>query len=871
MIKGGTHLGPYEIASPLGRGGMGEVYRAKDTRLGREVAVKVLPASLSGDPDRLRRFEQEARAASALNHPNIVTVYDIGQAGSASYIAMEFVEGKTLREIFTLGPLPTKSLLRVAAQAADGLAKAHAAGIVHRDLKPENVMITKDGLVKILDFGLAKLTQQEVQNEAETRAQTLGLGTEPGVILGTVGYMSPEQASGVPVDFRSDQFSLGAILYEMATGRRAFQRPTAVETLSAIIRDEPEPIASVNPRAPAPFRWVVERCMAKNPEDRYASTRDLARDLQSLGEHLTEVGGAVSAVFTPAPTTALRKATSGAKQIALALAALAVVVGAVVFALGRRAGGPPPTFLPLTFRHGAITAARFTPDGDTVIYSAAWGGNPVEAFTTRPESPESGSLGLRGAGVFAVSPSGEMAVAVGCTMNWARCIGTLARVPPTGGAPREVLEHVHEADWSPDGQNLLAVQFAGGKDRLQYPIGNVLYEAPGWVTYPRMSPKGDLIAFLDHPILGDITGSVCVLDLTGKKKTLSSGWKRLEGLVWSPAGDEVWFTASRAGKGGSMGLYAATLEGKERPVSLSPSALRIEDISRDGKRVLIVRGTPRAEMISLTPGASKEHDLAWFDYSTAADLSPDGKTLLFYEWGLAAGNLTVYLRKTDGSDAVRLGEGKPLALSPDAKWALVIQQSLPPQLVLLPTGPGEPKSLPRGAVKEYFDWAAWSPDERQVFFAGAEPGHRPRTYAQDLDGGPPRPVTPEGMTGTLLSPDGKLIAALDRYGEYYLCPVAGGEPRAIEGLAEGDGLLQWSGDGRVLFVRGAGDLILKILKLDLSSGRRQLWKELTPPDPAAVIGLATDPNQVRLTPDGKSYVYTSWTFPSELYLVQGLK
>ncbi len=851
---------------------MGEVYRARDARLEREVALKVLPAAFSGDADRLRRFEQEARSASGLNHPNIVTIYDIGQENSTSYIAMELVEGETLREVLALGPLATKKMIHVAAQVADGLAKAHAAGIVHRDLKPENVMITKDGLVKILDFGLAKLTQPEVQNEAETRAQTLGLETGPGVILGTVGYMSPEQASGLAIGFRSDQFSFGAILYEMATGRRAFQRPTAVETLSAIIRDEPEAIASVNPRAPAPLRWVVERCMAKNPEDRYASTRDLARDLQSLGEHLTEVGGAASAVFTPAPTTALRKAISGGKQIALAVAALAVVVGAVVFALGRMGEGRPPTFRPLTFRHGAVTAARFAPDGDTVIYSAAWGGNPVEAFTTRPGSPESGSLGLRGAGVFAVSPSGEMAVAVGCTMNWGTCIGTLARVPPTGGAPREVLEHVHEADWSPDGQNLLAVQFAGGKDRLQYPIGKVLYEAPGWITYPRMSPKGDLIAFLDHPILGDISGSVSVMDLTGKKKTLSSGWKAIQGLAWSPAGDEVWFTGSRTAKGGGLGLFAVTFSGRERPVVLAPSALRIEDISRDGKRVLIMRGTPRAAMISLTPGASKEHDLAWFDYSTAADLSPDGRTLLFYEWGDGVkGNPTVYLRKTDGSDAVRLGEGKPLALSPDTKWALVIQQSSPPQLVLLPTGPGEPKSLPRGAVKEYFDWAAWSPDERQVFFAGAESGHRSRTYAQDLDGGPPRPVTPEGMTGVLLSPDGKLIAAVDRYGEYYLCPVAGGEPRAIEGLAEGDGLLQWSGDGRSLFVRGAGDLILKIFKLDLSSGRRQPWKELTPPDPAAVIGLATDPNQVRLTPDGKSYVYTSWTFPSELYLVQGLK
>ncbi len=867
----GRSVGHYRVLETIGKGGMGEVYRARDTRLGREVAIKILPAAFSSDADRLRRFEQEARSASSLNHPNIVTIYDIGQEGPTSYMAMEMVEGKTLREFLAAGPLPTKKILQMGAQVADGLAKAHGAGIVHRDLKPENLMVTKDGFVKILDFGLAKLTQRDPQSREESQALTVESASQPGVVMGTAGYMSPEQASGVPVDFRSDQFSLGVILYEMTTGKRAFKRGTVVETLSAIIQDEPEPVTALNPKAPAPLRWVIERCLAKNVEDRYASTRDLARDLQSLREHVSEVGGTESAVLTPVPASPLTKLITGGKQIALAIAALALVVGAVIFVLGRMAGGPPK-FLPLTFRHGAVTAGRLAPDGDTVIYSAAWGGNPVETFTTRPESPESGSLGLRGTGVLAVSPSGELAVAVGCTMNWGRCIGTLARVPPTGGAPREILEQVHEADWSPDGQKLLAVQFKGGKDHLEYPLGKVLYEATGWITSARISPKGDSIAFLDHPILGDISGTLCVLDLTGKKKTLSSGWKAIQGLAWSPAGDEVWFTGSRAAKGGSMGLYATTLEGKERPVFLSPSALRIEDISRDGKRFLIMRGTPRAAMISLTPGASKEHDLAWFDYSTAADLSPDGQTLLFYEWGDGVrGNTTVYLRKTDGTDAVQLGQGKPLALSPDGKWALTLQQTSPPQLVLLPTGPGEQRLLPRGAINEYYDWAAWSPDQRQIIFSGAEAGHRGRTYVQEMDGTPPRPVTAEGMVGTLLSPDGKLIAAIDRYGEYYLCPVNGGEPRAIEGLAEGDVVLQWTADGRSLFVRGTGDLVLKIFKFDLATGRREAWKELTPPDPAAVIGIALDPGQVRLTPDGKYYVYTSWTFPSELYLAQGLK
>ncbi len=314
-LPAGTHLGPYEIVAPLGAGGMGEVYRARDTRLGREVAIKVLPAGVSSDPERLKRFEKEARAASSLNHPNIVTVYDIGETGGASWIAMELVEGRTLRETLADGPVPTKRLLTVAAQAGDGLAKAHGAGIVHRDLKPENVMVTPDGFVKILDFGLAKLTAPE-DGSGATAAPTVSGGTEPGIVMGTVGYMSPEQALGRALDFRSDQFSLGSILYELATGRRAFQRGSTPETLSAIIRDEPEPMGTLSPISPVPLRWIVERCLAKNPDDRYASTRDLARDLATLKDRLSEATSGASAA------AAVSLARPGLRLVPWALAAL---------------------------------------------------------------------------------------------------------------------------------------------------------------------------------------------------------------------------------------------------------------------------------------------------------------------------------------------------------------------------------------------------------------------------------------------------------------------------------------------------------------------------------------------------------------------
>src|SRR5512143_2299375 len=266
---------------------MGEVYRARDARLGREIALKVLPVELSDDADRLSRFEQEARSASALNHPNIVTVHDIGRAGDVSFIAMELVEGKTLRELGASGPLPVRRTLTIATQIAEGLGKAHGAGIVHRDLKPENVMVTKDGFVKLLDFGLAKLFVAPTDKESGAPT-AIPQETQPGTVMGTVGYMSPEQASGRPVDFRSDQFALGSILYEMATSKRAYQKNTGAETRTAIIRDEPEPVAQVNPKAPAPFRWIVERCLAKDPDERYASTRDLARDMANVRARASE-------------------------------------------------------------------------------------------------------------------------------------------------------------------------------------------------------------------------------------------------------------------------------------------------------------------------------------------------------------------------------------------------------------------------------------------------------------------------------------------------------------------------------------------------------------------------------------------------------
>jgi Tol biopolymer transport system component len=439
-------------------------------------------------------------------------------------------------------------------------------------------------------------------------------------------------------------------------------------------------------------------------------------------------------------------------------------------------------------------------------------------------------------------------------------------MPLSGGAPREMLEDVFYADWSPDAKNLAVVRAVDGRFRLEYPIGKVLYEAPGWITYPRLSPNGDRIAFLDHPTLGEDNGSVTVVDLSGHKTNLSSGWKNLKGLAWSPSGDEIWFSGDRMTR--SQLVYAVTLSGHERLVLQAPGWMRLQEISRDG-RVLLLQASPRSRVMCQPPGASMERDLSWLDWSTAADLSANGKKLLFYEWGEGvAGNPTVYLRNTNGGDAIRLGEGRALALSPDGRFALALQTGPPPTLVLLPTGPGEEKRLPASDLTEYYS-AAWFPSGKRILFFAAGSDAQPRSYVQDIDGGAARPIGDEIIQAVLISPDEKLLAGIGSAGGYVLRPVAGGDARPIRGLLPNDDLIQWSADGRFLYVRGAGDSTLEFFRVNLSTGRRELWKRIEPADPVGWIGI--QPAAVRMTPDGKSYAYSYWKTLTELYLVDNLK
>lgn len=866
-LSAGTKLGQYDILGPLGAGGMGEVYRARDTKLAREVAIKVLPSDLAADTTRLERFEKEARTASGLNHPSIVTIYEIGRVDSISFIAMELVAGKTLRELLLQGPVPIKKLLSMAAQIADGIAKAHAAGIVHRDLKPENLMVTKDGFVKILDFGLAKLLPAGFESAEGTNLLTMTRGTEKGTILGTVGYMSPEQACGEPVDFRSDQFSLGAIFYEMASGRRCFERKTPVQTLTAVIQDEPEPLASAAPKTPANLVWIVERCLAKDPEDRYGSTKDLARDLASLRDHAS--GISLSASIPPAPR---RFRPTRALLAAVALAAVAATL--LAFWAGqklqwrRSREAPAPERTALTSRRGFLTGARFTPDGQTIVYSAAWDGKPSEIFMTRVGSSDARTLGIvPPAGILAISSTGELAISLPCENRWEPCYGTLARVSLAGGTPREVLDNVSSADWSPDGKELAAIHAVDGRHyRLEYPIGKVLYQTDGYLSSVRVSPDGSRVAFLDHPNLDRGGGLVCIVDRAGHKAALKDEWSNARPLLWSPAGDEIFFDQSARGRE----IKGVGLSGRVRNASWIPS---LDDVSRDG--AFLDTGTMlnlRQDIVALLPGAPKERSYSWLHDSTMADLSADGRQLLLdvYDERVRPtfdGTFTTYLRTTDGSDAKRLGEGRALALSPDTKWALVLRTLPEPHLVLLPTGVGETRTLPGGGIRHYH-WASFFPDSRRILIAAEEKGKMPRTYIQDIVGGAPRPFAEEGMLASLVSPDGKEIAGSTLEGLQLIYRADGeGRARAFEGAEPTDQLVQWSSDGKSIFVRGVEDMPLTLYRIDLATGRRDRWKELAPPDLTGFLEFRAGPRGVRVTPNGQFYAYSVFSDMETLFQI----
>jgi tRNA A-37 threonylcarbamoyl transferase component Bud32 len=860
----GTRVGPYQVLALLGEGGMGQVYRARDERLSREVALKVVHADLAQDAERLRRFEHEAKAAGTLNHPNIVAVYDTGQHDGAPYIVSELLRGETLRDRMATGALGTRKSVEYGVQIVRGLAAAHEKGIVHRDLKPENLFLTKDGLVKILDFGIAKLGRP-ADEKAGTDIETLShTGTSPGTMLGTVGYMSPEQVRGLPTDHRSDLFSFGTVLFEILTGRRAFKGTTAADTLSAILREDPtEPIGTGSVLSPGLLR-VVRRCLEKAPEDRFQSARDLAFALEGA----TTESRAATTETLPLPKRR--------RLMAFALGGTSfLVVGGLGLWLGR---GLAPTTAPaafqrLTFRVGRVESARFAPDGETIVYGAEWGTSPSELFSTRATTRGSRSLGLREAAILAISSREEMAILLRPQLvTFGTYEGTLARAPLAGGTPREVLEGVLDADWSPDGKDLAVIHVVGDRYRLEYPIGRVLYEPdlPNWMSSLRVSRAGDQVAFTEHPVAGDQRGGVSVVGLQGPRRSLASGYAAIDNPNWSPNGAEIWFGATRA-SGSPQQLHAVTLAGRERVVEEVAGAFDFLDVSERGQ-VLGSRATTWTEIRARARGMTGETELPAADLSFLSDLADDGSMVLGTDVGQGGGpSFAFYVQRTDSSPPVWLGEGDGQALSPDGRFALaVLVHVQPQQLVVAPTGAGETRTLEPGPVVRYAR-AVWDRTGRRVVFAGVDGQDRERVYVQDVAGGPPRAVTDEGMTlakiGRPVSPDDERVVALGPDGIPALYPLAGGEPVAIPGLGELDVPICWTPDGREIFVMRYEESPPRIERVDVSSGRVRPW---TGPGRALPSGLWGQ-NRILVTPDGESYAYSQVRRMSDLYLTSPLK
>ncbi len=854
----GTKLGPYEIVSLLGAGGMGEVYRARDSRLKREVAIKVLPQALSLDADRLRRFEQEALATAALNHPNILAVFDIGASDGAPYVVSELLEGETLRERLRTGPIPVRKALDCASQIAHGLAAAHEKGIIHRDLKPENLFITKDGRVKILDFGLAKLTQSEPG--AHTSMPTATQGTEAGIVLGTAGYMSPEQVRGKALDARSDIFSFGAILYEMLTGKRAFHGDTPADTMSAILKEDPPDLSETNRNVSPALERIVQHCLEKNAEARFHSASDIAFDL----EHLSGVSGTTARITPVAeaqPRSKLLLPLAGGLAIALAMLGLGWWFG--------RAGAhvSQPEYKQITFRMGSIGNARFTPDG-SVVYSASWEGGDQQLYMARTDDPGSRELGLKDAELLAISKSGELALRLNTVPHSGyEKTGTLARVPLSGGTPREVLDNVQDADWSANGESMAVVRYvpANSHWRLEYPIGKVLVDSINWISHPKISPDGKWIAFADHENTGgDDEGSVAVIGSDGKgaEKKLSSSWISLQGILWSPAGDEIWFTSTTTGT--AENPHAVTLSGKIRILTNVPGGMWLQDL-RNGT-TLMVTHQQRIGIRGLAPGAKEERELGWFGWSELRDITPDGRKIIFEEEADGGGpNYTVFLRDTDGSPPARIGEGVAMAISPDAKWAITEPAKGGP-LMLVPTGAGESKPLTHDSVS--YGLVRWLPDGKRLLAGGIEAGHARRDYLIDPSNGDSKPITPEGVSGVQISPDGRSTAVLGPDGKWGIWAFEENAVQLIPGLDSHYLVIGWSPDGKSVYARANRDqrITAKLYQVNTVTGKMEPWRTF-----GSELSGATSVAPPHLSHDGTAYAYLYVRTLSEAYVVNGLK
>lgn len=855
----GTRLGAYEILSLLGVGGMGAVYRARDTKLHRDVAVKVLLPSVADDPDRLARFSREARVLASLNHPNIAHVYGLEESGAVRAIVMELVEGPTLADRIVRAAIPIEESLQIAKQIAEALEAAHEKDIIHRDLKPANIKVTPSGVVKVLDFGLAKALTADLLHGEDASTERTGAG----VIMGTAAYMSPEQARGRAVDRRTDVWGLGCVLYELIARRAAFGAETASDCLVKVLESEPD-WGRLPRDTPDPIRRLLRRCLEKDPAFRL-------RDVADARLEIVEALSPRPAAEAPGQPRARRRRWG----VLLVVSGLTLAMAAGGYVARRAATGSGVGVVSqLTFRHGNIGKARFAPDGQSVIYSAAWNGEPYRLYSTRLGGAQSRAIDLAPADLLALSKQGQLAVSPSrpAIDGW-EPNGTLAVTAIAGGAPRELYSDVVGADWTPDAASMAIVRRIGDGARLEFPVGTVLHEAPT-ILPPRISPDGARVCFFAGPAYGELW----VGERGGSARLLARPLGRGGHCAWTPDGREIFVEAG--GGDMHMTLEAIDLDGRRRTVASYIGMIQIEDVAPDGK-VLIAAGTLRYSVHGSSEGG--ERDLTVFEATRLFHLARDGRQALLWDNSPGAGRDRVFLGQTDGSPPVPLGPGAPAALSPDGKWAAVIgdgvtNQRIRNKLTLLPTGAGSARTIdlpidlePLGTALGRTEWSRRTYDfsvdgSRLLIPFGRAPGRPARVYVYDLSRNTVKAITPEGMTGpAVLSPDGRFVAVNDNsYVRVY--SVDDGNDRVLPGVPEPGNVAAWSSDGKSLLIVEQVEDLARVFRRDVVSGNRELVREIRIQDSSGVTAL-----DILVSRNGQAYAFTKSLRLANVFVVEGLR
>ncbi|HJR58295.1 MAG TPA: serine/threonine-protein kinase [Vicinamibacterales bacterium] len=876
-LSAGSRVGPYEVLSAIGAGGMGEVYRARDTQLDRAVALKILSEAFAADADRLMRFTREAKTLASLNHPNIAAIHGI-ESGA---LVMELVEGEDLSAHIMRGAMPIADALPIARQIAEALAAAHEAGIIHRDLKPANIKVRHDGTVKVLDFGLAKSMEANGAVAQGFSPASAGSGggpqnsptftspaqmTQMGIILGTAAYMAPEQARGRPVDRRSDVWAFGVVLYEMLSGVRAFEGDDISITLANVLKDDVK-WEALPAGLPAPLERLLRRCLEKNPAKRLDSMRAVALDLDDV------LAGSGDPRVAPG-SSAVR--TDGMRRYLLIAASVvgAIALGAAAGIIGRDAWSPGAArvtdvvYQPVTFDAGFVYAARFARDGRTVVYSADWDGRPRDLFLTSVDSRDARPLGFAGADLLALGPSGEMAMLLNSTIRKGSPYvrqGALARTSMTGGVPRAELEGVLFADMAGDG-TLAVVRLTDTEFLLEFPVGQVISRLPlvggnfgtsGFVT-PRVSPGGDLVAVMTP--FGSTAWRTQVFRRGGALVTEDShGTADWWGLAWRGP-TEVWIAGTEA-QGRQTSIFGLSLDGTRRLVYRAAGGLSLHDISRDGDVLgSFDRFNRRVELID---GSGEPRDLSWQDGGVAAGLS-DGGVALLHQDGDGGGPHGSALAFAKGaSQPVRIAEGIAHTLSPDGSTALVTRDA---GASLVPIGPGQARPIDLGAMKR-LGWTGWHPDGRLILDI-VRPDESRRTYAVAATAGPLTPFLPPGLSlngGRLISPDGHRIIATGADGQLVRCALPAASCQPLPGRRAADEVAGWLADNHTVIVVNDRVLPGAVDALDVDSGRRMMWRTLRPMQ-YSLSGI----RRVVVAPNGTMLLGYDRS-RTELYVIRGLR